>query len=256
MGSQGAYWNSDDSQVIFLDQDSPRQVEAGQAFTLFPSSRDGEIYFEAGSCESKDFCQSAGVYRLNPDATVDSMEVHSGLAFSPDGSWMAFLDPQAATRDNYHHISYLLLEQPDLGIASRRVIHFAQENCFLCFPDVRSYAYSPDGSQLFIIYDVYSAYFEKSLKLQTYLFDFDTNILYDLGAEFGTSASLDPHLVWGPEGSSAYFFLTNPTEDNRYTISIRKTDLSSGERLLPFAADILVSEEYFYITNIYLRASD
>jgi hypothetical protein len=256
MGEQGAYWNSDDSAVVYLDANAPLQVEAGRAYRLFPSSRDGEIYFEAGTCESKDFCQSAGVYRLNPDATVSSMEAHSGLAFSPDGSWMAFLDPQAATPDNYHHIGYLLLEEPDRGIASRRVIHFAQETCFFCFPDVRYYDYSPDGSQLFIIYDVYSAYFEKSLKLQTYLFDFDTNILYDLGAVFGISASLDPHLVWAPDGTSAYFFLTSLTPDNRYSISIQRTDLLSGERLVPFEADILVSEEYFYITNIYLRTSN
>jgi len=40
LGKQGAYWNSDESEVIYLDQDSPLKTANGQGFNLLPSGED------------------------------------------------------------------------------------------------------------------------------------------------------------------------------------------------------------------------
>lgn len=255
LGKQGAYWNSDDSAIVLIDQSNPLQTEAGAAFNLFPSTRDGETYFDSGTCTSKDFCQSSGLFRLDPNQTTTYMESYARPVFSPSGEIMAFLNPAAATQDNYYHISYLVLEEPDKGIASRRIVYFPEEGGFMIYPDVRDYAFSPDNNNLFIIYDVYSAYFEKSLRMQTYMISWTngTLILYDFGRMDGISGSLNPRLVWAPDGNRVLFFLTNVTSDNQFSISIFQTDLDTGERLILYDESILTNGDYFYITNLYWR---
>lgn len=253
LGRQGAYWDGSDNSIIFLDQAQPFQTETGEAINLFPSARPGEVYFESGACTSKDYCQTGGVYQAGADQSPVRLESFSRLVFSPDGKWVAFLNPAAATRDNYYHINHLFLEEPDRGIASRRVFHFPAEPGFMVYPDVRDYVFSPDGSKLFIIYDVYSAYFENSLRTRTYLIDIRTGILYDLGRVDGVSGALNPRLVWAPEGDKALFFLTDVSEDRRYSINIFQTRLNSDERLVPYHPEILASSDYIYITNVYWR---
>jgi len=253
LGSQAAYWNSDDSRIIFLDQNHPLQTKTGTAINLYPSPNDGERYVESGSCTSKDFCQSGGVYRLGPDSSATLMDSTSRPVFSPDGKLIAYLNLAAATQDDYFHIGYLLLGNPDQGLLSRRVIYFPIEHGFMIYPAVREYAFSPDGSKLFILYDVYSAYFEKSVRLQTYLLDLKTGILDDFGSLSGGSASLNPRLVWSPEGSKLLFFLANLTPDNQYELNVFQTSLDTGQKLIPYDQAILTSATYFYITNIYWR---
>ncbi|MEW6094446.1 MAG: hypothetical protein AB1531_10840 [Chloroflexota bacterium] len=253
MGKQGAYWNGNESEIIRIDQDNPLQTEAGGAFDLFPSVRDGEIYFNSGNCASKDFCQSDGIYRLDLDQTSTSLDSYARPVFSPDGERMAFLNPAAATQDNYFHIGYLLLEEPDRGLASRRIIYFPEEGGFMVYPDVRDYAFSPDSNELFIIYDVYSAYFERSLRIQTYMLNLTNGILYDFGKMDGISGSLNPRVVWSPEGNKVLFFLTSVTPDNQFSISIFQTNLDTGERLTLYDENIMTNSDYFYITNLYWR---
>ena len=166
---------------------------------------------------------------------------------------MAFLNPAASTADNYHHINYLLFEDADRGISSRRVLYFPEEHGFMVYPDVREYAFSPESNKLFIIYDVYSSYFEKSLRLQTYMLNIDTGILYDYGNISGVSASLNPRLVWAPQGDKVLFFLTNVTPDDKYSLSVFQTTLNSDEKLIPYDQGIMKSSDYFYITNLYWR---
>jgi hypothetical protein len=253
LGSQGAYWNSDDSRIIFLDQNTPLQTKTGTAINLYPSTNDGEQYVESGSCTSKDFCQSGGVYRFDSGSSATLLDSISRPVFSPDGKLLAYLNPAAATKDNYFHIGYLLLENHDQDLTSRRVIYFPIEHGFMFYPAVREYAFSPDSSKLFIIYDVYSAYYEKSLRLQTYLLDLKTGILYDFGSISGGSASLNPHLVWSPDGKKVLFFLANVTSDNQYEINVFQTSLDTGTKMIPYDQAILTSSNYFYITNIYWR---
>jgi hypothetical protein len=252
-GKQDAYWNSNESAVILIDQNHSFQTETGGAFNLFPSTRDEERYFETGSCTSKDVCQASGIYRLNPDQSSTYLDSFSHPIFSPDGKLVAYLNPAAATKDNYYHIGYLLLEDPVRGISSRDVIYFPKEGGFMIYPEVRGYDFSPENNNLFIIYDVYSAYFEKSLRLQTYVLDLKNNILIDYGSLSSANGSLKPRLVWAPEGNKVLLFLTDLTPDNQYSLSIYQTKLNTDERLVPYDQEIMTSNDYFYITNLYWR---
>ncbi|MBN2387801.1 MAG: SGNH/GDSL hydrolase family protein [Anaerolineales bacterium] len=249
-GQQDAYWSADDSQVVYLDQDRPIQTETGQAFTLFPSGRDGEIYFESGSCAGRAICQSGGVYLLDPDQALTRLDSYSRLVFSPDGNRMAFLNPAAATPENYHHIRYLLLEDVNQGGGSRRVFYFPDVRGFMIYPDVREYAFSPDSDRLFILYDVYSAYYERSLRLQTYVLDIPSGILYEFGRIDGPGGSLNPGVIWAPEGDRVLIFLTD-VMDGTYTMNIYQTNLETGDRLTLVHEALLTSNDYFYITNIF-----
>jgi hypothetical protein len=252
-GKQDAYWNSNESAVILIDQNHSFQTETGGAFNLFPSTRDEERYLETGSCTSKDVCQASGIYRLNPDQSSTYLDSFSHPIFSPDGKLVAYLNPAAATKDNYYHIGYLLLEDPVRGISSRDVIYFPKEGGFMIYPEVRGYDFSPENNNLFIIYDVYSAYFEKSLRLQTYVLDLKNNILIDYGSLSSANGSLKPRLVWAPEGNKVLLFLTDLTPDNQYSLSIYQTKLNTDERLVPYDQEIMTSNDYFYITNLYWR---
>jgi hypothetical protein len=118
---------------------------------------------------------------------------------------------------------------------------------------VRNYAFSPDNNKLFILYDVYSAYFEKSLRMQTYLWDLNTGILYDYGKISGTSGSLKPRLVWAPQGDKVLIFLTDVTPDDKYSLGIFQTSLNTEERLVSYDDGIMISDDYFYVTNLYWR---
>ncbi|MEZ0397339.1 MAG: SGNH/GDSL hydrolase family protein, partial [Anaerolineales bacterium] len=251
LGGQAAYWNADESRVLLLDQTAPLQAETGQAIGLFPTGRDDLLVFESGECTARAVCQSGGLYRLGPDQAAAPLESYLRPVFSPDGRLVAFLNPAAATPENYYHIGYLLLEEVDRGLASRRTFYFSPVRGFMVFPDVRGYAFSPDSRWLFVLYDFYSAYYEKSLRLQTYLLDIQNGILYDYGRLDGSAGSLNPRLVWAPSGERVLFFLTTPLPDGGYTLNVYQTNLQTGERLVPLQTDLLSSNDYFYITNIY-----
>ena len=252
-GKQGAYWNADDSRIVFLDRDHPIQTETGEAFNLFPSTREGEIYFESGSCAGKANCQSGGVYRLSPEQTVTRLDSYSKMVFSPDGKWAAFLDPSAATKDNSFHIPYLLLEETAQGAKSRRWIHFPGEKGFMVNPDVRDYAFSAGNGKLFVLFDVYSDYYERSLRLQTYVYDLATKNLKDLGEIAGTGGSQNPRLVWAPRENKILLFLTDSASDTQYSMSVFQADLENDAGVIPFAPGILTSGDYFYLTNLFWR---
>ncbi len=252
-GKQGAYWNADDSRIVFLDRDHPIRTETGEAFNLFPSTREGEIYFESGSCTGKANCQSAGVYRLSPDQTVTRLDSYSKMVFSPDGKWTAFLDPSAATKDNYFHIPNLLLEETAQGPKSRRWIDFPGEKGFMVNPDVRDYAFSAGNEKLFILFDVYSDYYERSLRLQTYVYDLATRRLLDLGGIAGASGSQNPRLVWAPRENKILLFLTDVNSDARYSMSVFQADLGNDQGVAPYAPGIMTSGDYFYLTNLFWR---
>jgi hypothetical protein len=253
LGRQDAYWNADASQSIYLDQKQPILAGTGYAFNLFPTTRANELYFESGKCTALDSCQSNGAYQQIQNQVPMSMDTTFHLVFSPNGKYLAYLNSAAATADNYFHIGYLMLQEPDLGVNSSRVFYFPKERGFMISPDVRDFAFSPDNSKIFIIYDVYSAYFEKSLHIKTYVLNVKTGVLYDYGKIDGPSGSLSPRVVWSPHGDSALFFMTSETTDNQYSLGVYQTVLNTEQRLVPFDQGIITSNEYFHITNIYWR---
>jgi hypothetical protein len=252
-GEQDAYWNADDSQVVYLDRDLPIQTETGEAYNLFPSTLDGEIYFESGSCTKKADCQSDGVYHRDSNLTITKMDSYSQMAFSPDGSLVAFLDPSAATTWNYYHIPYLLTEKVDQGLSSRRQWFFPAETGFMVNPEVRRYAFSPDSKKLFILYDIYSDYFERSIGLHLYSYDIDAVVRYDYGTIDGSSGSLNPRLAWSPQSDNVVLFLIDTTDDNQYSLSLYQIDPEIGKEMVSFVDGIMTSEDYFYITSVYWR---
>ncbi|MBN2085639.1 MAG: SGNH/GDSL hydrolase family protein [Anaerolineales bacterium] len=252
-GKQGAYWNADDSRVIYLDRNDPIQTETGDAIDLFPSMRNGEIYFESGTCAGKADCRTGGVYRLDAKNAVTRLESYAKMVFSPDGKVAAFLDPAAATQENHFHIPYLLLEAVDQGAASRKWIHFPGAEGFMVHPEVREYAFSPENDELFILYDVYSDYYERSLRLQAYGYDLATRTLSDLGEMAGVGGSQNPRLVWSPRESKVLLFLTEQNSENQYALSIYQVDPENTEGVTAYSQKILSRSDYFYITNLFWR---
>ena len=252
-GRQGAYWTRDENEIIYLDRDDPLTTENGSGFSLIPNAPQGWTYFESGRCETKDYCSSDGVFRLDGDGTLEQLAAYQQPVFSPDGERMAFLNPEAATAENFYNIHYLVLEDVQPGAASRRVLYFPDVSGFMVYADVEAYRFSPDGNRVFILYDVYSEYYEHSLRLETYLWDLESGIQYEYGELEGVSGSLTPRLVWSPDGNRVFFFLTDFTEAGEYQISIYQSDLLTGERLTLLAEDIFSDETYIYLTNLYWR---
>ncbi|MGB7538975.1 MAG: SGNH/GDSL hydrolase family protein [Anaerolineales bacterium] len=252
-GKQDAYWNADDSRIVYLDRNHPIRTETGEAFNLFPSTRDGEIYFESGSCAGKANCQSGGVYRLDSNQNLTRLDSYSQIVFSADGQKAAFLDPSAATKDNYFHNPFLLVEEVEQGAKSRKGIYFPGEKGFMVNPDVRDYAFSPGNDRLFILFDVYSDYYERSLRLQTYAYDLSSRNLSDLGEITGTGGSLNPRLVWAPRENKVLLFLTEMNSENQYSMSVFQAALDNSEGVTPYAPGIMTNVEYFYLTNLFWR---
>jgi len=252
-GIQGAYWDAAGTEVIYLDQSNPIATEDGQAFTLIPSTQSDGLYFESGICTSKDYCKSQGVFFIDNEGKLSQLTGYQQPVYSPDGSRIAFLDPSVATKENYFHIDRLLAEETNLGSASRRLLFFPAEPGFMVYSDVEAYAFSPDSSQLMILYNIYSEYYEKSLRLQTYLWDLDTGVLYDFGKLEGASGSLNPRFTWSPDGNELLFFLTEVTDDGEYFIQVYTTDLDTGEKMALTDESLFTGEDYFYITNLYWR---
>ena len=252
-GTQGAYWDAAGTETMYLDQADPITTENGEAFTLIPSPKAEGLYFESGVCTSKDYCESQGVFFMDNEGNISQLTGYQQPVYSPDGSRIAFLDPTDATSENYYHIDRLLAEETSLGVASRRILFFPAEAGFMVYPDVESYAFSPDDSQLLILYNVYSEYYEKSLRLQTYLWDLDTGILYDFGRLECASGSLNPRFTWSPDGSKLLFFLTEVTDEGEYLIRVYTTDLETGEKLNLTDESLFNGADYFYITNLYWR---
>jgi hypothetical protein len=252
-GKQGAYWNDDESEIIFLDETTPLQTDAGDAFNLFPYPKGDTLYFEAGACSGKDFCQSQGVYKQAAGGEPEALTGVKQPVFSPDGSLIAFLNPDAAKAENYYHIPYLLMMETTGGLGTQRTLYFPAESGFEVYPEVDSYAFSPNGDMLFILYNVYSEYYERSERLQTYLWNLENGILYDFGKLEGVSALLEPRFAWSPEGDQILLFLTDLTEEGKYRVSVYLSDLTTGEKLILLDEHILTGTDYSYLTNFYWR---
>ena len=253
LGKQGAFWDAEEEEIIFLDKSQPIKIDGGEAFNLIPATGLEGLFFQGGSCITKDFCQSAGIFLQDQLGTLTKMDKFIKPVFSPDSSKVIYLNPDAATEENYGHIWYLIMEETAIGAASRRVLYFPEETGFMVYPEVKAFSFSADSDKLLILYNVYSEYYRYSLRLQTYLWDLNTGILYDYGKLDGVSGSLGPQLVWSPEGNQILFFLTDLTEGGKYLINLYQTDLLTGEKLFLLEEALISSNDYIYLTNLYWR---
>ncbi len=212
-------------------------------------------------------CSSLKVGTVNPRTTARWKASFSGIQMGRSRNWkpscvqsihwmvshIAYLNPEAAKEENFYHVHYLVLEETALGVASRRVLYFPEVSGFMVYADVQNYVFSPDGNRVFILNDIYSEYYEYSLRLEAYLWDLATGIRYDMGKLEGISGSLTPRLVWSPDGESVLFFLTDLGESGEYNISVYRTVFETGEQLILFDEGILSGMDYFYLTNLYWR---
>lgn len=186
------------------------------------------IYFEAGLCQDLHFCQTTGTYLIELDLlTETSIENKEQLVFSPDGLSMAFKDPQYADALTYYKNNVLLYHQTDLGILSQRMFTFPTPGGFRVFPDIRSYTFSPDGSQVIVMQDAYSVYFEKSVGIHLFLQNLDLRMVFDHGSLKGAYGSLNPLMVWSPDNQQVIFLLTNTANDREYFIEFYQKDMQS-----------------------------
>ena len=186
------------------------------------------IYYETGTCQDLHFCQTTGVYSVDVDSMAETLiENKEQLAFSPDGQSMTFKDPQYADALTYYKNNVLLYHQTDLGILSQRMFTFSSPGGFRVFPDIRSYKYSPDGSQLVVMQDAYSVYFEKSVGIHIYLQNLDLRMVFDHGNLEGAYGSLNPLMVWSPDSQQVIFLLTNTANDRDYSLEFYQKDMQS-----------------------------
>ena len=251
-GQQTAYWSGSgpEAEIIFVSTDTAYQGDTGSAIRLFSAGRSETIFFESGACTSKDLCTSEGIYQQAPGQDALFLENTIRPVFSPDGTWYTFINPEAITAENNGNIQYFLMQDPNRGLISRKVFYLPGRPGFRVYPDVRTVAFSPQSDALFIYYDVYSNYFEKSLRFETYVLDLNTNILLEYGEMPGNSGSFRPKLVWSPDGQKVLLFLTDIVDETRYSLSIYETILQTEERLVPVDENIINNSNYFYITNI------
>ena len=175
------------------------------------------IYYETGTCQNLHFCQTTGVYSVDVDSMVKTLiENKEQLVFSPDGQSMAFKDPQYADALTYYKNNVLLYHQTDLGMLSQRMFTFSSPGGFRVFPDIRSYKFSPDGSQLVVMQDAYSVYFEKSVGIHIFLQNLDLRMVFDHGSLEGAYGSLNPLMIWSPDNTQVIFLITNTANDRNY----------------------------------------
>ena len=249
-GRQGAYWDPQ-GVAVYLDSEDPILTAEGYAYQLFPAPHLEGLYFNSGECNGKHACTSQGVFHRDSSGTITLLETFKTPVFSPDSSRVAFLNPAAANAYNYNRINYILTQQTAVGLASQSRLNLPYASGFMVYPNVESYAFSPDNNRLFLLQNVYSKYFEKSLSLKGYLWNLDNGISYEMGMVEGASGSLNPRFVWAPDGESLLFFLTEQTEDGGYLIRLYETDLATGERFTLLDDAFLTSPDYVYLTNVY-----
>lgn len=255
LGERGAYWawNESEAEVIQIDAEPAYMGDTGRAVSLFPAARGETVYFESGVCESKNYCSIEGVYQQLPGQAATMVDNPMRTVFSPDGNWYASLDPEAVTEENGGNIRYFHLQNPNGDSTSRRVVFLPVGSGFRVFPDVRVYAFSPGSDKLFIFYDYYSLYFEKSIRFETYLLQIEPDsrlTLYEYGEMIGNYGSFRPKIVWSPDSDRVALFLTNNESGEEYVLSVYETVIGFEDQLTPKSENIFASENYFYITNI------
>ena len=82
-------WNEAEDAIIYLDSANLLATGDGAAYTLIPSPGSDIVYFESGTCTSKDYCQSDGVFTLNSEGVIAPLTGYGQPVFSPDGELMA-----------------------------------------------------------------------------------------------------------------------------------------------------------------------
>ena len=234
------------SQTIVAVEASPIQL-----ITYRPSD---SVYWKSGTCTAQDSCQVTGYWKtdLNESGSpTTSIEGKENLVFSPDGSGMAFRDPQYADKINYDHNPILLYEEVETGIISRRLYTFPHPGGFMVHPEVASYVFSPDSSQIFVLSDAYSDYFEKSVALHFYTEDLEMRMVFEQGQLEGAFGSLSPQAVWSPDNDQVTLLFINTNNDREYTFEIYQKNILDRFSKIVSIIEPIPLENYTYLHNAY-----
>ena len=216
---------------------------------LYPSPDPRQIYWQKGECSARGVCKPAGVWVSNlEDAAAQELSGVISPVFSPDGKSLAFMDPINYNKvDDFNDI--LVMEKIKERLPSRRLGVFPAASGYMVRPRLAGYAWSPDSQEIFALIDDHSNYFEKSLKLHTYMIAFSNNYLYqykDL-----ENGGVMPQLAWSSDGSQIVISTTDRLKSGEYRINLQ---------LLTFANQVLtplldnkdlINPNYIYITNVY-----
>lgn len=239
---QNAFFTADGSKIIALtQQEAEKRILVLDANTfdvlddiettqepanLIQYASSETIYYEAGNCKGLHFCTTESYHGVDTATSQDTlMEGKERLVFSPDGSSMAFRDPQYADEVNYYHNPMLFYEELEQGISSRRLFGFPHPGGFRVHPEITKYVFSPDSTALFVLQDAYSDYFEKSVGVHFFLEDLEQRIVLEYGSLEGAYGSLSPIPVWSPDGDALVLLLINTTNDRDFTFELFRKDM-------------------------------
>ncbi|PKO08551.1 MAG: hypothetical protein CVU40_14715 [Chloroflexi bacterium HGW-Chloroflexi-2] len=213
--------DSNDREVIF-------EQEEINPIRLIKYRPPEKIYWESGACSAFDFCQQDGLWvtNLETSSTQEIMEKEN-LVFSGSGEFYAFQDPKHANKYNYFQNPVLLVEERELGLLSRRVFYFPHPGGFRVNPKVADYVFSADGHKLFVLYDEYSNYFEKSLALHFFIEDLEMRMAFDHGKIKGSYGSLNPQAVWSPDSDQIILLMINSENETEFDLEIFGADLEN-----------------------------
>jgi len=221
------------TRIIRMDSDSnDREVifehEEINPIGLIKYRPPDKIYWESGVCSAFDFCQQDGLWvtNLETSSTEEIMEKEN-LVFSGSGEFYAFQDPKHANKYNYFQNPVLLVEERELGLLSRRVFYFPHPGGFRVNPKVADYVFSADGHKLFVLYDEYSNYFEKSLALHFFIEDLEMRMAFDHGKIKGSYGSLNPQAVWSPDSDQIILLMINSENETEFDLEIFGADLEN-----------------------------
>ncbi len=217
-------------QIVLIDTTSLKVIQEIQTINTpvnllkYPDA--SNVFFEAGLCSALHFCTVETIHQINTSTNAETtIEAKERLVFSPNGKSMAFRDPQYADEINYYHNPLLLHEDVEEGILSRRLFSFPHPGGFRVHPEITEYVYSPDGSNLFVLQDAYSDYFEKSVGLYFYLENLELRIVLEYGKLEGAYGSLSPIPVWSTDGEELILLLINTENDRDFTFELFRRDM-------------------------------
>ncbi len=200
-------------------------IEAPSAIRLITYRPQDSFYWQSGSCSGLEFCQTEDLWKTDPATGMsERIDDKVNLAFSPAGTGLAFQDPHYTHEANGFHNPVLFYEDTLAGITSRRMFQFDHPGGFMVHPQVAAYAFSPDGSRIFILYDQYSDYFERSMTLIFYLEDLLAHQVLAAGKMIGGYGSLMPLAVWSPQGDSVLLLFTSTGQGTSYQLEFFEKD--------------------------------
>jgi len=249
LGSDSAYWASDEHKVVFIAGDGTNNAVfvghpdtpdvlriSGEDFNpieLYPSLDDSGVFWRAGSCFSEGDCTRETLIWSSIDGTVQR-EMRDGIsrpAAAPTGDGILY-----ATTDDQNRGR---LEVAELD-GSRADLIFVFGSHFM------DYGWSPGGIRLAVIVTDRSDY---SGTLTSYRY-YVANTMQDTVEELPWMLGANTNLVWSPDGLKILFLGTGQT-DTEFSISMKVYDVFTEQLYEVQDWEAFSSTDYVFIPRAY-----